>query len=580
MGQWTTSWAGKGKVASALLATVSWTAVQQALPRYGIDSYDIASCQQQQSTNSPVDRVVSLPPSQPLSVSLAALHRWLERYWQGADVAGIEIRPSQYGLGVFAGVEAWRRTTRSVWGRVKYVAGMDRGDVVVAAFPLSSALTARNLTLKDSNTAEHSIGSDNKALLTEMLEDGCLDENTVVMLSLLVERSRGAQSPLNAWISLLPQTFTTPLFWSDDELSWLRGTTLEKAVNVKKQSLQEAWRRLEPCCQRLAVAAGMEASSIPSLINFEGFLWAYSVYWSRAVDLSESGGKSGPTTFGGDQNGVVPGLDFINHSSSSKCRYSVDDARGRVCLMCPKGARIRPGQELTMDYGQKSNEELLFLYGFVEDSNPNDSLMIACPLPQPSDWDESLQMKVQLLQVRGLLPQIFLPARFLLDISLPEASTVKTPTAVAVREMDLPRGVMETLEVFVMEKKDIAAELSKAEAGILSRGALASRGPQGSDPRPPSPESDVQRSGLRLAVLTTVVRLLELKLSELESGTGPLEADLKLLLSEKVNQHKQRCALVYRASQKRLAREYLVHCNRLLQQEMHYLQNKFSQHNL
>jgi hypothetical protein len=428
---------------------------------------------------------------------------------------------------------------------------MDRGEVTIAAFPLSSALTASSLAASDDNNK--------KPLLTEMLEEGCLDENTAVMLTLLVERSKGSQSPLNAWISLLPQTFSTPLFWNDDELSWLKGTTLEKAVKVKKRALQEAWQRLEPCCQRLAIAAGIETSSMSSLITFEGFLWAYSVYWSRAVDLESAGGC-----------GIVPGLDFINHSSStSQCRYSVDEHRGRVCLLCPKGARLRPGQEITMDYGQKSNEELLFLYGFVEDSNPNDSLMVACPLPQPNDWDETLQMKIQLLQVRGLLPQIFLPAQFLLDRNEGMQHEEKPKLHVAaVKEMDLPRGVMETLEVFVMEKKDIAAELSKAQAGIMTSGAVA------------SDSSDVERSGLRLAVLTTIVRLLELKLSELESGTGPMEADLKLLLSETVTNldHKRRCALLYRTSQKRLARDYLVHCNRLLQQEMQYLQNKFSQH--
>lgn len=529
---------------SALAAAVSWAAIQQAMPPYEIESYS-ASCQKQPNVSPRSDRVVSIPPTQPLSVSLAALHRWLERF-QGADVGGVEIKPSHFGLGVFAGVEACRRTTRSVWGRLKYVVGMDRGEVSIADFPLSSALTA-------STAVAARDGNNTKSLLAEMLEEGCLDENTAVMLTLLVERSKGSQSPLNAWISLLPQSFSTPLFWNDDELSWLKGTTLEKAVKVKKRALQEAWQRLEPCCQRLAIAAGIETSSMSSLITFEGFLWAYSVYWSRAVDLGSAGGC-----------GIVPGLDFINHSSStSQCRYRVDEQRGRVCLLCPKGARLRPGQEITMDYGRKSNEELLFLYGFVEDSNPNDSLMVACPLPQPSDWDETLQMKIQLLQVRGLLPQIFLPAQFLLDRNEEEKTVVK-----AVKEMDLPRGVMETLEVFVMEKKDIAAELSKAQAGTMASGAIA------------SDSSDVERSGLRLAVLTTIVRLLELKLSELESGTGSMEADLKLLLSETVTNidHKRRCALLYRTSQKRLAREYLVHCNRLLQQEMQYLQEKFSQH--
>ena len=42
----------------------------------------------------------------------------------------------------------------------------------------------------------------------------------------------------------------------------------------------------------------------------------------------------------------------------------------------------------------------------------------------------------------------------------------------------------------------------------------------------------VEAAGLRLAILTTLVRLLEVKAAELEgpdSGTGPLEEDVRLL---------------------------------------------------
>jgi hypothetical protein len=42
----------------------------------------------------------------------------------------------------------------------------------------------------------------------------------------------------------------------------------------------------------------------------------------------------------------------------------------------------------------------------------------------------------------------------------------------------------------------------------------------------------VEAAGLRLAILTTLVRLLEIKAAELESpetGTGPLEGDVHIL---------------------------------------------------
>lgn len=62
---------------------------------------------------------------------------------------------------------------------------------------------------------------------------------------------------------------------------------------------------------------------------------------------------------------------------------------------CPKA-----GEELTISYGDKGNEELLLLYGFTQQQNPNETLMLLCPLPPPDDWDDVFTARMQLLQVR------------------------------------------------------------------------------------------------------------------------------------------------------------------------------------
>jgi hypothetical protein len=58
------------------------------------------------------------------------------------------------------------------------------------------------------------------------------------------------------------------------------------------------------------------------------------------------------------------------------------------------------GEELTISYGDKGNEELLLLYGFAQRHNPHESLMLLCPLPPPEEWDEVFGARMQLLQVR------------------------------------------------------------------------------------------------------------------------------------------------------------------------------------
>jgi len=366
--------------------------------------------------------------------------------------------------------------------------------------------------------------------------------------------------------------------------------------------LQDTWRRIEPVAQQLAVTEGLDADSdSPTRPTYSDFLWAYSIFWSRAFPI--------PISNTIVLEGIVPGLDFANHSDTSPCiwtmsRFSADGGRGGrgssttksssaappfIQLVCPRGSKMTPGSEITINYGNKSNEELLYLYGFAQEDNKHDMLMVACPLPPPSDWDETLHARVQLLHARGLTPQVFLPAAHLYEASVPRKSRGRKkgrrPSDVlfkkerkwevegAVAELDLPRGVMETLEVFVMEKKDVLAELNNQEGEeVHTRGAAADRAPGNS--RGVHSLSEIESSGLRLALLTTLVRLLELKIKELEGTTGPLEADEKLFEEAKLKLNaQQRAALIYRSGQKRLARQYLVYGNALLQQEMRHLRD-------
>jgi len=43
-------------------------------------------------------------------------------------------------------------------------------------------------------------------------------------------RFRGEESGYAPWLALLPHAFTTPLFYTPDELEQLRGTTLYQAT--------------------------------------------------------------------------------------------------------------------------------------------------------------------------------------------------------------------------------------------------------------------------------------------------------------------------------------------------------------
>ena len=81
--------------------------------------------------------------------------------------------------------------------------------------------------------------------------------------------------------------------------------------------LRAQWNRLRP-----AVVQMLRQVSCLEDPQFEDFAWAYSAFWSRGQSLpvperaaAESGGGSGDVLRVVVMEGVVPGLDFANHST-------------------------------------------------------------------------------------------------------------------------------------------------------------------------------------------------------------------------------------------------------------------------
>lgn len=64
---------------------------------------------------------------------------------------------------------------------------------------------------------------------------------------------------------------------------------------------------------------------------------------------------------------------------------------------------------MRISYGDKSNEELLFTYGFAVPGNPNDVALLAPPLPPAVEVDDVLQMRLALCEELGVAPRAFLP---------------------------------------------------------------------------------------------------------------------------------------------------------------------------
>lgn len=108
------------------------------------------------------------------------------------------------GLGVYS--------TGKALGRGRGWLGWLRGQPsrrLVATFPVPAAITPQAILQRG-------------GLLAELAGAGALDEPTTVMLHLVVERLRGASSPLAPWLATLPDSFDTPLFYTSRDLQELK----------------------------------------------------------------------------------------------------------------------------------------------------------------------------------------------------------------------------------------------------------------------------------------------------------------------------------------------------------------------
>lgn len=296
---------------------------------------------------------------------------------------------------------------------------------------------------------------------------------------------------------------------------------------------------------------------------------------------------------------LMPGSELFEIQSGGHCRWDVRSLRNsrvfsdpeetdnenntskvRLCAVCSRKKNLCQDDAITIQPGDDmSNEQIIFQYGSRKIDPRYEVLMINCPLPPVQDWDQNIRNKFSLLRHKGLSPQLFLSKKHLEGLQSFKGGKFFHRKKARDRDEQVkqlfPQGIFETLEIFTMDSRDVERELKKmnennendSDRGTEKRSAIAS-------------------SGARMAVLTTMTRLLELKVDALESynkGTGPLEIDLEVLAAIENERESitamphsgptpnQMTALLHRIEQKRLARAYLELFSKALQEEMNFL---------
>lgn len=251
----------------------------------------------------------------------------------------------------------------------------------------------------------------NDLIITDRLAQDIFGQRGNGWLKLLVARLKFDQSEntkvkklqtkFQPYINALPNVIDSPLTWNPQEHALLHGTNLENSFKENFSSIFKEW--LDIVNSETGKAQKFELNEIEktfansmgeidityiyenivlntvnrtptSWYSFSAFLWAHLIFTSRAFPehIIDPNCKESNVM-------LLPIVDLLNHGNRVRAEWSTDDEGSFYYKSLEEYIEI--GDEILNNYGAKSNEELLYGYGFVLDNNEFDSVLLRIQLP-------------------------------------------------------------------------------------------------------------------------------------------------------------------------------------------------------
>ncbi|KAL7919033.1 hypothetical protein ACQKWADRAFT_323289 [Trichoderma austrokoningii] len=313
------------------------------------------------------------------------------------------------------------------WLKESSATGLD--DLELADFPVTGrgAKTLRRfkqgeriLTIPGDSlwTVEHAYADSHLGPVLRSTRPPLSVEDTLIIYLLFVRsRESGYEGP-RSHVAALPATYSSSIFFEDDELEVCAGTSL---YTITKQ-LQE---RFEDDHRGLVMRVFALHPDLFPLDKFtvEDYKWALCTLWSRAMDFALPNGKM--------LRLLAPFADMLNHSSEVKQCHAYDPVAGNLSILAGKDYEV--GDQVYIYYGSIPNNRLLRLYGFVIPDNPNDSYDLVLSTHPMAPFYEQKQ---KIWASAGL------------------NSTATIPLTLA---EPLPKSVLQYLRIQRLDESDVAA---------------------------------------------------------------------------------------------------------------------------
>ncbi|EFY89580.1 putative histone-lysine N-methyltransferase [Metarhizium acridum CQMa 102] len=183
-------------------------------------------------------------------------------------------------------------------------------------------------------------------------------EDTLAVYVLFVRSRESGYNGPRSHVAALPTSYSSSIFFTEDELEVCAGTSLYTITKQLKQRIEDDYKDL------IARVLGPRPDLFPlNKFTIHHYKWALCTVWSRAMDFELYDGSS--------MRLLAPFADMLNHSSESKQCHVYDASTGNLSILA--GKDYEAGDQVYIHYGSIPNSRLLRLYGFVIPDNPNDS---------------------------------------------------------------------------------------------------------------------------------------------------------------------------------------------------------------
>ncbi|KAF9969169.1 hypothetical protein BGZ73_008598 [Actinomortierella ambigua] len=289
-----------------------------------------------------------------------------------------------------------------------------------------------------------------------------------LLLCMIYEYCRGADSRWKPYFDILPMEFSTPMFWSAEDIELLRGTGVYDKIGKKEAEdafKSTLWPVIEANPDQFPPKSQEEYIRI--FHRMGSLVMAYAFHDTKDESQMEDDEDSDVDD---DDEGeekinvsMVPLADMLNHKTGHNNARLFHE---KDCLRMVAIKPIKAGQQIFNTYGDLCNADLLRKYGFVDVPNPHNIAEINGQLVVEKSTSADPEGKDE--KVEWLLEHDGLEEHFIVEAG----GEIPEELIGCVKILSMP---LETFRKTVVEDKKIPSTKLTAESQKILRDILETR---------------------------------------------------------------------------------------------------------